>query len=97
MHLVEIVKDRKALVKNRPPRQLQSILRKIAAADALGARHRTVIERLQPGEHLQQRGFAAAVGADQTDAVLRRNQPIEVFEQEFRAKALAGPGQLNHE
>ena len=91
MHLVQIVKHRKTLVEDRPPRQLQPILRKISGADALGARNRAIIERLRAGQHLQQRGFAAAVRADQPDAILRSNQPIEIFEEEFRAKAFAGP------
>ena len=38
---------------------------------------RAVVERLDAGENLQQRGFAGAVGADQADAIVRRDQPVE--------------------
>ena len=97
VHLVQMVKDRKTLVEDRPPRQLQPVLRKISGAGPLGPRNRAVIERLHSAQHLQQRRLAAAVGADQTHTILRSNQPIEIFEESSRAKALAGPRQLDHE
>ena len=34
--------------------------------------------------------------ADQADALVRRDQPVEVFEQEFVAEAFAGAGKLDH-
>ena len=64
--------------------------------NAAGDRNRAVIERLQPGKYLEQRRFAGAVGPDKPNAVLGRNEPIEVFEQELVAVSLARAGELNH-
>ena len=49
-----------------------------------------------PAEHLEQRRFAGAVGADDADALVGRDQPVEVFEEDFGAEAFSGPGELNH-
>ena len=55
-----------------------------------------VIERFDPGEDLQQRGFAGAVRAHQADAVVGRDHPVSVFEEELVAETFPGGGQLNH-
>ncbi len=57
---------------------------------------RAVVERLDAAEDFQQRGFAGAVGAHQPDAIVRRDEPVEIFEQELGAEAFAGRGELDH-
>ena len=69
----------------------QPILRQVAGADAFGAADGAVIETFVPRD-LQQRGFAGAVRAHETDAVARRDQPVSSFEQQLVAEALAGGG-----
>ncbi len=49
-----------------------------------------------PAEDLQQRRFARAVAADQASALVRRDQPVSVFKEEFLAESFAGGGELQH-
>jgi hypothetical protein len=80
LHGMYIVEDREALGKHRTPAQIQSILRQIACADSFAARDVAVVERFDLGQHFEQGGFPRAVGAHQSDPVLRGNQPVQVFE-----------------
>ncbi len=43
-----------------------------------------------PREDFEERGFAGAVAADETSALVRRDEPVGVFEEEFLAEAFAG-------
>jgi hypothetical protein len=52
---------------------------------------------LPPGNRFQQRGLARAIATDNAGTFLRRNQPVKIFKQKFRAESFAGPGQLQHE
>ena len=49
-----------------------------------------------PPSDLQQRGLAGAVGAHQPDAIMGRDKPVEIFEQELWAEAFSGRGELDH-
>ncbi len=80
LHGVHVVKDRETFGEDRASAQVQSVLRQVAGADALAARDVAVIERLDLGQHLEQGGFPRAVGAHQSDPVLRGDQPVQVFE-----------------
>ena len=43
-----------------------------------------------------QRGFAGAVRAHKSDAIARRDHPLDSFKKEFVSKAFSGGRQLNH-
>ena len=49
-----------------------------------------------PPSHFEQCRFAGAVRAHDADAVLGRDQPVEIFKQEFVAESFAGARELNH-
>ena len=74
----------------------EAVLREIAEGHAFDAGELAVVEGLDAGEDLEQGGFAGAVAADEADALVRRDQPVEVFEEEFLAEAFAGSGELEH-
>ena len=57
----------------------------------------TVVERLESRQNFHDRRFAGTVRSDQTDVRFRSDQPVGVFEEQFVAIALAGPGELNHD
>ena len=80
LHLVEFVENRQALLEDRSPRELQSLLRQIADADAARLLECAVVQSLQPGQNLHQRGFAGAVGAHQRGLLLVSDQPVGLKE-----------------
>ena len=88
--------NRHALGEDGAAGERQPILRQVAALMPFGTADGAVVERFHAGQNLQQRGFAGAVGADDADAVVGRDQPVGSFEEEFVAVALAGAGELNH-
>ena len=92
----QVAEDRHAFVEDGAAGELQAILRQIAESRVLGGGDAAVIERLKAAQNLQQRGFAGAVGADQADAIMRSDQPVEIVEQELGAEAFAGGRELNH-
>ena len=49
-----------------------------------------------PARIFEQRRFAGAVGADEAGALVGRDQPVEIFKQDFGAKALGCACELNH-
>ena len=49
-----------------------------------------VVQRLQAGEHLHQRGFAGSVGADQRGLFVVPDEPVGLKKQDPRAEPLAG-------
>ena len=93
---MKIVEHGHALGKDGAAGEGEAILRKVSGRDAFGAGDGAVVERLEPGQDFHHRGLAGAVRSDQTDARLRRNQPVGVLEQELVAIALAGAGELDH-
>ena len=74
----------------------EPFLRQVADADALHDGDGAGVEPVDAGQDLEQRGFAGAVGADDAGALVGRDQPVQVFEEDFGAEAFAGPGELDH-
>ncbi len=93
---VQVVEDGQALVEDGLAAQREAILREVAEGHALDAGELAVVEGLKAGEDLEQGGFAGAVAADKAGALVRRDQPVDVFKEEFLAEALAGGGELEH-
>src|SRR5580704_2160490 len=87
---------RHALGKNGTSRKREAVLRQISSSGAFGDDQRAVVERVQAGENLHQRGLAGAVRADQANAVVGRDEPVGVFKKEFVAETFSGAGKLNH-
>src|SRR5271157_1046568 len=69
-----------AFVENRTAGELQAVLREVAVGRVLRGRDAAVVERLHAAKNLQQRRLSGAVGADQANALARRDQPIQVIE-----------------
>jgi len=92
----EIVKYRHALRKHRSAREREAILRKISGGGPLGDGKGAIVEGIHAGEDFHECGLASTVATDEADAVVRRNQPIRVFEEEFVAETFSGAGKLNH-
>ena len=90
LHVAEFVEDGEALVEDGAAAEREAVLREVADGHALDVGARAVVEGLDAGEDLEQRGFARAVAADQAGALVGRDQPVDVFEEEFLAEAFAG-------
>ena len=95
-HGVEVVEDGEALVEDGLAAEGEAVLRKVAEGHALDAGELAVVEGFDAGEDFEQRGFAGAVAADEAGALVRRDQPVGVFKEEFLAEAFAGGGELKH-
>jgi hypothetical protein len=87
---VEVVEDGVALLEDRLAAHGEAVLRQITEGHPFHAGERAVIERFDAGDDLEQGGFARAVAADQAGALVWRDEPIGVFEEEFLAEPLAG-------
>src|ERR1700728_4059992 len=74
----------------------EAVLRKISRGRPLGDDERAVVERVQAGENLHQRGLASAVRAHEPNAVVGRDEPVGVFKKKFVAETFSGAGELNH-
>ena len=96
LQVVELVEDGEALVEDGVAAEGEAVLREVAEGHALDAGELAVVEGFDAGEDLEQRGFARAVAADQAGALVRRDQPVDVFKEEFLAEAFAGGGELEH-
>ncbi len=96
LHFTEAVEDGEALFEHGAPGQLQAVLRQVAGGDSLLHGALAGVERFESGEDAHERRFARAVGADQADAVLRRDEPGDVFEDDLRTEALAGADEADH-
>ena len=77
----------------------QRLLRHVADAQALRHLQQPVVELLQPGQHLQQRGLAGAVAADQAEALAGLERERRAVEQRDMAvgQVGVGEGQDGHE
>ena len=95
-HLLQRSENRHAFGEDAAAGKREAVLRQVAGADAARDAERAVVERLHARQHFEQRGFAGAVRAHQSGAVLGRDQPVEIFKQQLGAEALAGAGKLNH-
>src|SRR5260370_31279584 len=96
LHRMQFLENSHAFGENGAARERETILRQVPSRRSLGDNERAIIERIQPGENLHQRGFAGAVRAHQADAVARRDQPVGIFKKKFVAETFSGPRKLNH-
>src|ERR1700755_2416091 len=96
LELMEVVEDGEALGEDGFAAEGEAVLREIAEGHAFDAGELTVVEGFDAGEDFEQGGFAGAVAADEAGALVRRDEPVGVFEEEFLAEAFAGGGELKH-
>ena len=89
LHAAQLVKDAQTLFKDGLAAHGQPVLRQIPERRSLVLRNGPVIERLHPGQYLQQRAFAGAVAADEPRPLVGRDQPVHLLEQEFHSKSFA--------
>ena len=94
--LAQLGKDREALGKYAAAAQGETFLGKVADGHAASALQGAVVERFDAGEHLQQGGFAGAVGAHQGGPLIGRNEPVGILEQDTWAESFAGSRKLEH-
>ncbi len=78
------------------PASSQPLLRQVADADAAGLLERAVVQRLESGEHLHQRGFAGAVGAHERGFFVVADEPVGLKKQHARAEPLSGILEREH-
>ena len=81
-----------ALAQRRSRRQLGLLLDE-HDAQAVLPRELAVIERDAAGDHLQQRGLAGAVAADQADALAVLDRQVGAIEQRMQAVGELGVAQ----
>ena len=93
---VEVVEDGEALGEDGFAAEGEAVLREVAEGHAFDAGELAVVEGFDAGEDFEQGGFAGAVAADQASALVRRDEPVGVFKEEFLAEAFAGGGELEH-
>src|SRR6185437_13826878 len=96
LHVMDVFKNREAFSEHSAAGERETILGQVAAAHAALAVGGTVVKPINPGENLQQRGLSCAIRAHQTNTVVRGDEPVEILEQDFWAKTLAGLGELDH-
>ena len=87
---VEVVEDGEALGEDGFAAEGEAVLREVAEGHAFGAGELAVVEGLDAGEDFEEGGFAGAVAADEAGALIRRDEPVGVFKEEFLAEAFAG-------
>ena len=68
--------------------ELRHFLRKMADGQVFGFRDRTEVRRLEPQDHLDQRGLAGAVRPDQRNTRAGSDKRAGVFEEDLRAVLL---------
>ena len=95
-HGAQVVEHRHAFGEDAAAGEREAVLRKISGRCAFGDDQAAVVERVHARENFHQRGLAGAVAADQADAVVGRDEPVRVFEEEFVAETFSGAGKLNH-
>ena len=89
-HGVEFGEHRHAFGKHGASGKREAILRQISGRRAFGNNQRAVVQRVQAGENLHQRGLAGSVRAHQSDAVSGRDQPVGIFKEKFVAETFSG-------
>src|SRR3984885_3258661 len=96
LHAAQFFKDREALSKNATAAKGQAFLGKVSDGHAAGALQGTVVERFRAREDLEQGRLAGAVSAHQGGALIGRNEPVGVLEQDAGAESFAGSRKLEH-
>ena len=87
----QVGEDGHALGEDGAAGKRKALLRQVAEGDALLRGDGAGVEALDSGQHLEQRGFAGAVGADDAGALVGRDQPVEVFKEDFGAVSVFPP------
>ena len=87
---MKVVEDGETLGEDCLATKSETVLRKVAEGHAFDSRERPVVEGLDAGEDFQEGGFACAIAADQAGALVGRDEPVDVFKEEFVAEAFAG-------
>ena len=93
---VEVIEDGETLGEDGFAAEGEAILREVAEGHAFDAGELAVVEGFDAAEDFEEGGFAGAVAADEAGALVRRDEPVGVFEEEFLAEAFAGGGELKH-
>ena len=89
-HGEQIAEHGHALRHHRAPGKRQAVLRQVAGRDPFGKADLAVVEGFKAGQGLEQSGLARAVRAHQAHAIARRDEPVEIFEQQLGAEAFSG-------
>ena len=74
-----MIEDGEALLEDGLAAHGEAVLRQVADGGAFDAGDLAVVERLDAADNLEQRGFACAVAADETGALVGGNQPVHVI------------------
>ena len=96
LQIEEVVEDGEALGKDGLAADGEAVLRQVSNGHSLDRGELAVVEGIEAGEDLEQRGFARAIAANQASALVRRDEPVDVFKEEFGAEPFAGGGELKH-
>ncbi len=96
VHRQRFVKDRQALLEDGLAAHHQAVLRQVADGQPLAAIELSAVQLLDARKHLQQRALARAVAADEAGALIRRDQPVGAFKQQFVSEALGSIGKVQH-
>ena len=91
-HGADVLEHRHAFIEHRATGEVDTILRQIARTNAFHPVDGAVVEAFNAGHYLEQGRLARPIAADNTDALLRRNEPVQVFKQCFGAEAFSGFG-----
>ena len=78
---VEVVEDGEAFGEDGFAAEGEAVLREVAEGHAFDAGELAVVEGFDTGEDFEQGGFAGAIAADETSALVRRDEPVGVFEE----------------
>jgi hypothetical protein len=90
LEFMEMVEDGETLGKDGFTAEGEAVLREVTEGGSLVAGELAVVEGFDAREDLEEGGFAGAVAADEAGALVRRDKPVGVFEEEFLAEAFAG-------
>jgi len=96
LHVLEFVEDGEALGEDGAAGEAEAILGEVAGGDALLEGGVAGVGGIEAGEDFEDGGFAGAVGADEADAVLGGDEPVDAFEEELGAEAFAGVDEGDH-
>src|SRR5207245_1259636 len=83
LECVKVVEDGEALGEDGFATKGEAVLREIAEGHAFDAGELSVVEGLDAGEDLEKSGLTGAVAADEAGALVRRDEPVGIFEEEF--------------
>ncbi len=89
-HGAQVLEDGEALGEHGAAGKAQAVLRQEAGPDVLHGGDAAVVQALLAGQDFQEGGLAAAVGADEPDAVAGVDLPVRALKQQPLAESFAG-------